>query len=139
MLIRIKVFGFNRSRLFVYCQNPHVLASRQLASLRNSQDFKLLLGKATRWRELRRHGSGYPWWICRVHCCARLAGSAFRTRHPNLLELRWMYYHEDDLGRIIQGFRLQVKDRLLIPGGSTSVGLAAVVIAKCSGAFVTDA
>ena len=49
-----------------------------------------------------------------------------------------MYYHEDDLGRIIQGFRFQVKDRLLIRGGSTSVGLAAVVIANCSGAFVAD-
>jgi NADPH:quinone reductase-like Zn-dependent oxidoreductase len=141
VLIRVKAFGLNRSELFTrqgHSPNvrfPRVLGIEAVGVVEEAPGNEFRKGDvvATAMGGMgRQFDGGYAEYTCAP--AAQVQGIrtqlAWETLGaiPEMLQTAW--------GSIFKSLRLEDGERLLIRGGTTSVGLAAAAIAKKHGAFV---
>ncbi len=141
VLIRIKAFGLNRSELFTrQGHSPNVSFPRVLGieatgivEYAPGGEFESGTQIATAMGGLGRTiDGGYAEYTC-VPVSQAIAISTTLPWEiigavPEMLQTAW--------GSLFKSLQLQPKERLLIRGGTTSVGLAAAAIAKKHGAYV---
>jgi NADPH:quinone reductase-like Zn-dependent oxidoreductase len=141
ILIRVKAFGLNRSELFTRqglspgVQFPRILGIEAVGIVELAPGGELDKGEivATAMGGMGRQFDGsYAEYACvpatqvqtlKTHLPWEVLGAL-----PEMLQTAW--------GSLFKSLRLEAGDRLLIRGGTTSVGLAAAAIAKSHGAFV---
>ncbi len=145
MLIRIKPFGLNRSEMFTRqghsptVKFPRVLGIKAVGIVEKApgNEYKLKEGDivVTAMGGMGRDfDGGYAQYTVVPASQVQLAKSADKIPWemfgalPEMMQTPW--------GALFKALRLQKNDRLLIRGGTTSVGLAAAAIAKSHGAFV---
>ena len=145
MLIRIKAFGLNRSEMFTRqghsptVKFPRVLGIEAVGIVEkvSGNEHKLKEGDivATAMGGMGRDfDGGYAQYTVVPASQVQLVKSADKISWemlgalPEMMQTTW--------GALFKALRLQKNDRLLIRGGTTSVGLAAAAIAKSHGAFV---
>ena len=145
MLIRIKAFGLNRSEMFTrQGHSPTVKFPRILgieatgiieAAPGNEATFKKGDVVATAMGGMGRDfDGGYAEYTVVPASQVQIVRSAEKISWamlgalPEMMQTTW--------GALFKALRLQKTDRLLIRGGTTSVGLAAAVIARAHGVFV---
>jgi len=141
VLIRIKAFGLNRSELFTRrgqspsVKFPRILGIEAVGLVEEApgNEFKKGDVVATAMGGMGRQFDGsYAEYTCvpATQIQALKAGPAWDVLGalPEMLQTAW--------GSLFKALRLEKADRLLIRGGTTSVGLAAAAIAKNHGAFV---
>lgn len=141
VLIEVKAFGLNRSELFTRrglspgVPFPRVLGIEAAGIVAESPGGEFAPGDivATAMGGMgRRFDGGYAEYVC----VPATQVQKLKTRlpwetlgaMPEMLQTAW--------GSLFNALQLKVRDRLLIRGGTTSVGLAAAAIAKKHGAFV---
>jgi NADPH:quinone reductase-like Zn-dependent oxidoreductase len=141
VLIRVKAFGLNRSELFTRLGQspsvkfPRVLGIEAVGVVDNAP------GKEFRYGDIvatamggmgRQFDGGYAEYTCvpatQVQTIAHSLDWVTLGAIPEMLQTVW--------GSLFKSLALQSGDRLLIRGGTTSVGLAAAAIAKRHGALV---
>lgn len=141
VLIRVKAFGLNRSELFTRqghspgVQFPRVLGIEATGVVEKCPGGQFKPGQkvATAMGGMGRDfNGGYA-----EYTCVKAANTqALETNLdwtvvgavPEMLQTAW--------GSLFKALQLTPKDRLLVRGGTTSVGLAAAAIAKHHGCFV---
>jgi NADPH:quinone reductase-like Zn-dependent oxidoreductase len=141
VLIRVKAFGLNRSELFTRLgQSPSVKFPRILGieaagvveyapgeEFRNGDVVATAMGGMGR-----QFDGGYAEYTCvpatQVQTIEHRLDWVTLGAIPEMLQTAW--------GSLFKSLALQSGDRLLIRGGTTSVGLAAAAIAKRHGALV---
>jgi NADPH:quinone reductase-like Zn-dependent oxidoreductase len=141
VLIRVKAFGLNRSELFTRqgfssdVKFPRILGIEAVGLVEEAPGGEFVKGEivATAMGGMGRqfHGS-YAEYTCvpvtQVQTAKTELGWDVLGAIPEMLQTSW--------GSLFKSLRLERGERLLIRGGTTSVGLAAAAIAKRHGAFV---
>jgi NADPH:quinone reductase-like Zn-dependent oxidoreductase len=143
VLIRVRAFGLNRSELFTrQGHSPNVKFPRVLGieavgivesapgnQLRNGDKVATAMGGMGR-----QFDGGYAEYTCVPVSQVQTIRSELPWDTlgalPEMLQSAW--------GSLFKSLRLEKRDRLLIRGGTTSVGLAAAAIAKNQGASVAS-
>src|SRR5262249_39095721 len=141
VLVRVKAFGLNRSELFTRqghsptVKFPRILGIEAVGLVEQAPGNEFEKGDvvATAMGGMgRQYDGSYAEYVCvpatqiqtvNVDLAWELLGAL-----PEMLQTAW--------GSLFKSLRLAEGDRLLIRGGTTSVGLTAVAIAKSRGAFV---
>jgi NADPH:quinone reductase-like Zn-dependent oxidoreductase len=143
VLIRVKAFGLNRSELFTrqghspHVKLPRVLGIEATGSVEAAPGGEFQPGDivATAMGGMGRDfDGGYAEFTCVPATQVQVLRTALPWETlgaiPEMLQTSW--------GSLFSALQLQKGDRLLIRGGTTSVGLAAAAIAANHGAFVAS-
>jgi NADPH:quinone reductase-like Zn-dependent oxidoreductase len=141
VLIRVKAFGLNRSELFTRQGHspsvvfPRILGIEAVGIVEESPSGEFQRGEvvATAMGGLgRQFDGGYAEFTCppasQVQTIKTTLAWETLGAVPEMLQTAW--------GSLFRALRLQRDERLLVRGGTTSVGLAAAAIAKRHGAIV---
>ncbi|KAK5015491.1 hypothetical protein LTR39_002584, partial [Cryomyces antarcticus] len=143
VLIRVKAFGLNRSELFTrqgHSPNvrfPRILGIEAVGLVEEAPGNEFQKGDtvATAMGDMgRQFDGGYAEYTCVPANQAQTMKTDLSWETlgalPEMLQTAW--------GSVFTALCLQKGDRLLVRGGTTSVGLAAAAIAKNHGAFVAS-
>src|SRR5216683_1918802 len=143
VLIRVKAFGLNRSELFTRqghspsVKFPRILGIEAVGLVEQAPGDEFRKGDivATAMGGMgRQFDGGYAEYTCVPATQVQVVKTelAWDTLGaiPEMLQTAW--------GSLFKSLRLERNERLLIRGGTTSVGLAAASIAKNHGAFVAS-
>jgi NADPH:quinone reductase-like Zn-dependent oxidoreductase len=141
VLIRVRAFGVNRSELFTRrgvspdVTFPRVLGIEAVGEVESAPGGQFAPGQtvaAAMGGMGRQFDGGYAEYVCvpanQVQALHTLLGWETLGALPEMLQTAW--------GSLFRALRLSPADRLLVRGGTTSVGLAAATIAKAHGATV---
>ncbi|MBB5498658.1 zinc-binding alcohol dehydrogenase family protein [Paraburkholderia sp. MM5384-R2] len=141
VLIRVKAFGLNRSEMFTRqgfspdVKFPRVLGIEAVGIVEEAPGMEFVKGDtvATAMGGMGRQFDGsYAEYTCvparQVQKLVTSLPWETLGAMPEMLQTAW--------GSLFKALALQQRDRLLIRGGTTSVGLAAAAIARSHGAFV---
>ena len=141
VLIRVKAFGLNRSEIFTRqglspgVKFPRILGIEAVGLVEEAprSEFKKGDAVATAMGGMGRQFDGsYAEFTCvpatQVQAINAILPWDLLGAIPEMLQTAW--------GSLFKSLRLEHRERLLIRGGTTSVGLAAAAIAKAHGAIV---
>jgi D-arabinose 1-dehydrogenase-like Zn-dependent alcohol dehydrogenase len=141
VLIRVRAFGINRSELFTRRGDspnvtfPRVLGIEAVGEVEAAPGRQFKQGEtvATVMGGMgRRFDGGYAEYTCvpanQVQAVRTKLGWETLGALPEMLQTAW--------GSLLRALRLAPGERLLVRGGTTSVGLAAAAIAKAHGGLV---